>query len=159
MSPDEIASHIEIGQLIGRYGLALDEKRFDDLDGVFRADAVLHYVMPDGSSQRASYEKWKPLFQAFLTPFYWTSHSFSDPVIALDGGLAESRCRLIAVHAQRTKSGEQSLWTVYGFYRDQLVRTNEGWRIRERRFRGVHAEGNPLPADRVESFPTLPFDA
>jgi 3-phenylpropionate/cinnamic acid dioxygenase small subunit len=159
LSQQELADHVEIGQIIQRYGRALDEKQFDQLDTVFAPDAQMHYVMPDGSTNDAPLEQWKKIFPAFMQPFYWTSHMFSQPVIELAGNSAEARCRLIAVHVQETKTGERNLWTVYGNYRDRMARTPDGWRIVARHFQGVHTEGQMLPAGEVVSFPTLPFEA
>lgn len=158
LSQQEISDHVEIGQVIQRYGRALDEKRFDQLETVFAPGAQLHYTMPDGSTNDAPLDHWLKIFPAFMKPFYWTSHLFSQPIVELAGDAAETRCRLIAVHVQEKKDGERSLWTVYGSYRDRMERMPDGWRIALRHFRGVHTEGSMLPADAVVSFPTLPFE-
>ncbi len=155
-SAREFGDHVEVQQLVERYGLALDEKNYDLLDSVFTPDALLHYTMEDQET-KASYGDWKEIFRQFLLPFYWTSHLFSTPLVDFEGEQARSTCRLIASHVQIRKDGERNLWTVYGFYRDRLVRTDAGWRICERLFRGVHSEGEALPADQIQAFPKAPF--
>ena len=144
--------HVEIGQLIARYGKALDDKNFGLLDRVFTPDARLHYEMEDRET-RASYAEWSPIFREFLASFYWTGHLFGQPVIELEGDAARSSCPLIASHVQIEHDGKRNLWVVHGFYRDHLLRTEAGWRIRERRFQGVHTEGQLLAPDRVKPFP------
>lgn len=148
--------HVEIAQAVQRYGQALDERRFELLDSVFTPDARLRYRMPTADGERpqvadGGLEQWRSLFRSFLAPFAWTQHLMSDPVVELDGDRARTVCRLLASHGQVRRSGGRNLWTVWGVYRDAWVRTESGWRIRERDFEGLHTEGRALPADEVES--------
>ena len=48
MSPEDAAAHVEIQQVLQRYGQALDEKRYELLDEVFAAGAILDYEMNGG---------------------------------------------------------------------------------------------------------------
>jgi len=158
LTPQQISDHIEIAQLIQRYGMALDENRYELLDSVFTPDAFLHYEMVDQKTQ-GPYPMWRKLFASFLEPFYWTQHVFSDPIIELHGDRATSTCRLIATHVQILRDPatsdqgpsdqKRNTWTVWGTYHDTLERTPSGWRIRERHFSSPHTEGEALPADRV----------
>lgn len=152
---------VEIGEVLQRYGMALDEKRFEELDRVFTPDAVLRYAMPasgEGEPQRAEggLDAWRRLFRGFLAPFFWTQHLVSPPVVELDGDEARSTCRLLASHIQIRKGGGRNLWRVWGVYRDRWRRCDEGWRICEREFDGVHTEGEMLPVDAVETFASAP---
>jgi hypothetical protein len=149
------ADRVEIGETLQRYGVALDERDFALLDRVFLPDARLRYAMPaaeGGEPQRAegTLEAWKKIFRGFLAPFAWTQHLTSAPLVELDGDRALSTCRLLATHVQRRTGGGHSLWRVYGVYRDRWVRSEAGWRIAEREFRGEHTEGAPLPPAEVE---------
>ena len=76
--------HVEIGQLIARYGKALDDKDYERLGSVFTPDAELRYEL-EGRETRGSYAEWVGIFREFLAPFSWTSHLFSQPVIELEG--------------------------------------------------------------------------
>lgn len=154
---------VEIGEVLQRYGLALDEKDFDLLDEVFTPDARLRYAMPSppGGEPPPAAEgglaQWKAIFRGFLAPFYWTQHLVSPPVVELEGDRARSTCRLLASHVQvRRADGGRQLWTVYGVYRDEWLRTAGGWRIARRSFQGVHQEGAMLPADAAEHFDRPP---
>ncbi len=156
LSPREISDHIEIAQVVQRYGLALDEKEYELLDSVFTPGADLRYQLGDRTNT-GTYPDWVKRFRDFLAPFYWTQHLFSQPVIDLEGDTARSTCRLVARHLQLTLDGDRNVWTVYGHYRDVLTRGEAGWRIRERRFQGLHTEGQVLAPDRVQQFPTRPW--
>jgi hypothetical protein len=150
MSPEDAASHVEIQQVLQRYGQALDEKRYELLDEVFAPGAVLDYEMNGG--QPSSHPEMVAEFREFLASFFYTQHLFSLPVIDLKGDRAQSTCRLIATHVQRPLAGGRSAWTVYGVYNDELIQTEVGWRIARRRFRGTHTEGELLDAASVQRF-------
>ena len=75
---------------------------------------------------------------------------FSVPLIELDRDSARATCRLIATHVQVKLDGARSTWVLYGTYRDVLVRSVAGWRIRERNLHGVYGEGELLPRRLVD---------
>lgn len=154
MTPEQAADHVEISQVLQRYGQALDEKDYALLDRVFEPGARLNYQMGEGAP--TTYPEMTKQFREFLAAFSYTQHVFSHPVIELDGDRAEARCRLIATHVQRPRAGGRNIWVVYGFYRDTLVRTVAGWRVSERTFRGVETEGELLPPEAVERFEVAP---
>ena len=151
LTPQEISDQIEIEQVLNRYFRAIDTKNWALLDSVFTPDAAVHYSTP--GELKTTYEKMVPIFKMFTESFFFTQHAASQIVIHVDGDTAESSNSLRAVHVQETHEGEQNAWVVYGTYRDQLVRTPDGWRIAERTFQGCHTEGELLPQDRVKSFP------
>jgi hypothetical protein len=156
LSQQEISDHIEIEQVLQRYGMALDDKAYDLLDSVFTPDAELRYQM-EGQELSGDTAHWKKVFPAFMKDFYWTQHFFSTPVVELEGDEARTTTRLIATHVQVEPGGLRHTWTVYGFYRDRFVRTDDGWRIRERFFKGPHEQGKPASGDRVVPYPALPW--
>ena len=157
MTPEQAADIADIAQVQQRYGLALDEKRYELLDDVFQPDARLHYDM--AGEGPTTYREMAQQFRAFMVPFLYTQHVFSHPVVELDGDRARASCRLIATHVQVPLAGGRNTWTVYGFYRDVLVRTDAGWRIERRSFKGMHTEGTLLPPDQVEHFEKAPEGA
>ena len=151
LTPQEISDQIEIEQVLNRYFRAIDTKDWELLDSVFTPGADVSYSAP--AELKTTYEKIVPLFEMFTDSFFFTQHAASQIVIHVDGDTAESSNSLRAVHVQETHEGEPNTWVVYGTYRDQLVRTSDGWRIAERVFQGCHTEGELLPQDRVKSFP------
>ena len=157
MTPEQAADIAEIAQLHQRYGQALDEKRYELLDEVFLPDARLHYDM--SGEAPTSYREMAGQFRSFMVPFLYTQHVFSHPLVELDADRARASCRLIATHVQVPLAGGRNAWTVYGFYEDLLVRTDAGWRIQQRSFKGMHTEGTLLPPDQVEHFEKAPRGA
>ncbi len=137
MTPAEAADHAEIIQVLQLYGQALDERAYELLDAVFTPTARLRYALGGERTER-SYREWLAVVRKFLAPFAATQHHLSPPLIALDGDRARTTCRLIAVHIRAADDPECPPWTVYGVYRDELVRTPAGWRIAARDFASTH---------------------
>lgn len=154
-SQSEAADHVEIAQCLQRYGQALDDRAWDVFDTVFTPDARIRYdiegVVTDVRMEELA-ERSRKLFERF----WWTQHVFSIPVIELAGDGARATCRLIATHVQVDLEGLRSTWVLYGTYRDSLVRTAAGWRIRERHLHGVYSEGKLLSRKQVRSFSRAP---
>ena len=67
LSQQEISDHIEISQLIQRYGMALDERKWHLLDRVFSKDADLRYRYEE-QVDNGPLEHWKQVFESFLMP-------------------------------------------------------------------------------------------
>ncbi len=135
---------VEIAQLLQRYGRALDDRRFADLDRVFAADAEVDYQI-GGTFTRGPWREVSTSFPRFLDVFLYTTHMISPPVLELRGDEASADSRLIAVHGWERLAGGSGAWFVFGVYGDTLVRTPEGWRIRRREFRALGTQGELPP--------------
>ena len=151
LSAQALSDHVEIAQLLQRYAKALDEKDYALLDTIFTPDAVTNYEL-GALGNRTTYPQMRALFERFNAVFSFTSHLISAPLVELDGDAATAETRLIATHGLERRNGEKSAWFVVGFYRDELVRTKDGWRIRKRKFQGLHASGELPPAHELKTF-------
>lgn len=152
LSADALSDHVEIGQLLQRYAHALDDKDYALLDRVFTPDAATSYDLGgvDGIGNRTTYARMRPLIEGVCSVCAYTSHLISPPLVELDGDTATAETRVIATHGYERKTGAKGTWIVVGVYRDTLLRTPDGWRIRERRFRGLHTVGElPPPGELV----------
>lgn len=157
-SPSEAADHVDITQCLQRYGQALDDRAWDVFDTVFTPDAELRYEI-EGRVTNVRMDELKASSSQLFERFWWTQHIFSVPVIELAGDFARATCRLIATHVQVRLDGQRSTWALYGIYRDVLVRTGAGWRIRNRHLHGVYSEGELLSRKRVQGFTSAPKSA
>jgi hypothetical protein len=149
---------VDITQCLQRYGQALDDRAWDVLDRVFMPDARIRYDV-DGRAWSVAMGELKESSRALFERFWWTQHVFSVPLIELSGDSARATCRLIATHVQIDLDGKRHRYVVYGTYRDALVRTAAGWRIRERHLHGVFSEGELLPRKLVQTFTSAPAPA
>lgn len=133
---DELA----IARVIQAYFVALDEGEYDRLDDVFTADAEVRYSLGAAPGPPMPYRQMVARMRDFNAAFAATQHLASAPFIELDGDRAGARTSLRALHVQRGSGA--STWVVHGVYRDELVRSADGWRISRRDFRALHVEGD-----------------
>ena len=129
MSMQEISDRLEIQDLMVRYSYAIDNRDWDALDRVFTPDAHIDYSVFGGSVGDL------PSTKAFLTeampnfPVY--QHMVSGTTIAFDGDTATAKTQ--CHNPMPLGDTDDSPLMVCGlWYVDKLVRTAEGWRIKER---------------------------
>ena len=132
----------EITELCYRYGLTLDGRDWAGLAAVFTPDAEAFYLdMPPCRG----YQAIEDTCRIALEPMSATQHLISNVVVRLDGDRAESSCYLQAQHVKAgTPGGDRFI--IAGRYDDRLIRTPDGWRIRERRLALIWTSGNPAVA-------------
>jgi 3-phenylpropionate/cinnamic acid dioxygenase small subunit len=129
----------EIAELCYRYGLTLDSHDWIGFATLFTSDANAFYLdMPPCRG----YQAIEDTCRAALAPMSATQHLISNVVVRLDGDRAESTCYLQAQHVKTGTAGGDN-FIIAGRYDDQLVRTPDGWRIRERRLQAMWTAGNP----------------
>ena len=61
--------------------------------------------------------------------------------VMVQGDTATATCYLTAIHVGKKAGFEGKVFTVWGTYRDRLVRTPDGWRINYRQLETTHADG------------------
>jgi len=129
MSMEEISDRLEIQDLMVRYSYAIDSRDWDALDDVFTPDAHIDYSVFGGSVGNLAETK------AFLTeamPMFTTlQHMVSGTTIEFDGDTATTKTQchnpMTMGDAEKPDLMVCGLW-----YVDKLVRTPDGWRIKER---------------------------
>jgi ketosteroid isomerase-like protein len=156
LSPREVSDRLEIAERIQLYFRAMDTWDYALLDAVFTPDAVMHYEMTKGGA-KTTYRAMLPSFREFNRRFSFMQHVGAQLLVETRGDEASAGHNLRALHVQTALDGHENRWAVYGVYRDQLVRTPEGWRIRERHFRAQRIEGQLLPPEQVRAYERPPW--
>ena len=130
LSLQEISDRLEIQQLMVSYSHAIDARDFDRLDTVFTPDAYIDYRALGGIDGRFPEVKaWlKPALANF--PKYY--HMVGNVDITLDGDTARTRLACFNPMECPLPGGGSQVMFIGLWYIDQLVRTPQGWRIRER---------------------------
>jgi 3-phenylpropionate/cinnamic acid dioxygenase small subunit len=129
----------EITEICYRYGYAVDRRDWTALAGLFTPDADAYYLdLPPCHG----YQAIEDTCRVALTPLSATQHLIANVVVQLDGDRAQSSCYLQAQHVMAGTPGGDT-FIIAGRYDDELVRTGDGWRIRERRLAGIWTDGNP----------------
>lgn len=124
-----VLDKFEIQELLTAYAHAIDGRSFDMLDNLFTPDADIDYTASGGIKGRL--EEIKPFLQGALPMFKATQHFVTNPLIKLDGDIATSRSLLFNTMTMEQDSGNQTL-LIGAWYNDELVRTENGWRIAKR---------------------------
>jgi ketosteroid isomerase-like protein len=130
-SPQEVADRLEIMELIARYSVALDSRDYDALDDLFTDDAVLDYRAT--GAIRGSLAEMKTFVADAFTMFAGTQHLTTSTTITFtgDGNTANAKS---ACHNPMIFGGDLApkMMIVGLWYVDTLVRTENGWRFKER---------------------------
>jgi 3-phenylpropionate/cinnamic acid dioxygenase small subunit len=130
LSLQEISDRIEIQDLLTRYALAIDKKDWALLDTCFVEEAVIDYTSTGGQKGRyGAIRKW---LEEVLAAFAVTVHCLSNTSVELSGDVAHARTYLWNPMGFRKPDGDLHWFAVTAHYVDELVRTDAGWRIRQR---------------------------
>ena len=132
------ADHLEIQSVINLYASALDKQQWSALGVVFTEDAVADFVGIGACEGRQAITD---LVTSVLTQCAATQHLLGNISIQVSGDRATATCYLSAMHAGLGDYASD-IFTVWGEYADQLIRTPEGWRIAHRTLTTIHATGD-----------------
>ena len=136
MSAASIEDRLAITDLTIAYCWALDGRRWDLLDDVFTVDALAQL----GESV-SGLPAIKARVSSALGMLDDSQHMVSNHEVDVDGDRATCRCYFQAQHVRTAAVGGPN-FIIAGRYEDQLVRTLEGWRIRQRVLTVMWREGN-----------------
>jgi 3-phenylpropionate/cinnamic acid dioxygenase small subunit len=127
-----------IEQILIRYALACDRRDWQLMNDVFLPDVVANY---GGEYRIQGRDKVVGMIRSLLDGCGPTQHLLGNFRIVVEGDTASCECYVRAAHAGR---GEQASLTyeVWAEYRDTLRRTDEGWRISERKMVVFHQTGD-----------------
>jgi 3-phenylpropionate/cinnamic acid dioxygenase small subunit len=130
LSLEEISDRIEIDDLLIRYTVAIDTKDWELLDTVYTPDAKIDYTTSGGI--KGEYPEVRAWLAKALAPFTMTQHLISNSVVQIDGDTATARTMVFNPMGTDDGKGGLELFYVGAWYDDELVRTEDGWRIAER---------------------------
>lgn len=140
-------------ELINLYGIAVDTLRFDLLDRVFTQD--VHMELGPAGAVWSGLAKIKYAFADFQKTLDNHQHLMSGHLVHVDGDKAYAfTYGTWLLVREAAKGGSQ--WQGRGWYDDELVRTEDGWRIQRRTCRLLSWTGNPLvPEPAYEQTPIM----
>jgi len=140
LSVQEISDRIQIGDLLTRYAAAIDTKDWNLLDTCFTPDAQVDYTTSGGT--KGAYPEVRQWLEKALSLFPMTMHFISNSTVTLDGDKARSRTYVINPMGFPKDDGSLHMFTVGAYYVDELVRTDDGWRIANRFEEQAYLEGS-----------------
>ena len=129
MSLQEISDRLEIQELLIRYSHCVDTHDWDGWEQVFTDDAVIDYTEMGGP--RGSVKETRAFLESTMPMFSSTQHMLGNTVLELDGD--EARARTICHNPMVLDAeGKPHIFVCGLWYRDLIVRTPDGWRIKDR---------------------------
>ena len=136
-----LADRLAIGDLAHAYAQAVDRKDLDAVARLFTPDCVYEGRLGIGTIADAL-EALRGAFARYVR----TMHCMGTQVVTVDGDRGEVETACVAYHVR--PNGNH--FTVGVRYRDEVVRTPGGWRIRRRTVETVWSRedppGGPAPA-------------
>jgi 3-phenylpropionate/cinnamic acid dioxygenase small subunit len=140
LSTQEISDRIAIDDLLIRYTVAIDKKDWNLLDKCFTPDADVDYTTSGGT--KGKYPEVRKWLEGALSVFPITMHFISNSVVEIDGDTAKARTYVINPMVFINPDESQHIFTVGAYYVDQLVYTEDGWRISNRFEEQAYLEGS-----------------
>ena len=122
-----------VGELIIRYGSSLDERNWERLATCFVPE--VKSVLAGGPMMNG-YEELEAAIRFALGAYERTHHHIAGQEAEIDGDVARLRANLIATHVH-----DGTTFVVGGVYREELVRTPQGWRISYHELDALWMEG------------------
>lgn len=123
----EISDRLEIQQLLVDYATAIDQRRFDDLDRIFTANAYIDYRAMGGID--GAYPAVKAWLAEVLPNFPAYYHLVGNFDIRLSGDIATGRT--MCFNPMKLNDDGQILFCAL-WYDDEFLRTPHGWRMTRR---------------------------
>ena len=123
---------LQIHELLFAYSEAIDQQRFERLNGVFTPDADIDFRQTGGP--RAALADMQLFLSRELSRYRRLQHFISNVRVRYDEGNAASACARSYVLAQHgyLEDGRMSFFQLGGEYEDALLRGTDGWRITAR---------------------------
>lgn len=130
-SPEALADRLDIDDLLTRYATAVDRRDWDLWETCFTDDAFIDYSAFGGTKGgRGEIRAW---LEKTLAMFDMSQHLVVNREVAIEGDRAT--CRSAFYNPMALQTGDEEgriLFFEGGYYCDQMVRTEGGWKIRER---------------------------
>ncbi len=129
MSLQEISDRLEIQELLISYSHCVDTHDWEGWEKVFTGDAIIDYTEMGGP--RGNVKETRAFLESTMPMFSSTQHMLGNTVLEFDGD--EARARTICHNPMvLDRDGKPHIFVCGLWYRDVLVRTPEGWRIKDR---------------------------
>ena len=140
----------DIGELFGRYADIADTRNFRQLPPLVHTDPfTMDFESLAGMAPRqVSLADYAEALRSSFHPFVATHHAITGHVITIDGDHATAHAHVRAEHwvSDDIAAGGPNRWLVIGFYDNEAVRTEHGWRFSRVKLTAAYQENAHLLA-------------
>ena len=130
LSMQEISDRFEIQDLMVRYCTAVDAHDWDAYEAVFTPDAFIDYSAMGGAA--GGVKKVREFLEMAMPTFAGHQHLIANSAIEFDGDTAHARTMCHNPMVIDRGNGVTETFFCGLWYVDTLVRTSQGWRIKNR---------------------------
>lgn len=130
MTSQELADRIEIDDLLTRYATGVDRKDWDLWESCFTADAQIDYTAFGG--EKGGVKEIRMWLEKTMAGFPMTQHLVINREITIDGDSATGRSGFYNPMAVPNGDKPAKLFFCGGWYHDEFIRTESGWKIHQR---------------------------
>ena len=131
LSLQEISDRLEIQDMLYEYANIIDKQEFDRLRDIFSEDAHIDYSAFGGAVGNRE-EIIKFLNEAMVDVFSNTQHLNANIQIKVEGDNATGRVMCFNPMEMNIPDNGTHVFMLGLWYVDKYVRTEKGWRIKER---------------------------
>ena len=125
MNAQMLADRAAIHDVMLTYAAGVDDRDFDQYRSVFCDDVV---VIGFADTTLTGADAVIDFVRSALAGFGPTQHLTATPLVSIHGDTAHARTDIRALHELNEPAGQ--LFTLWGKYETDLVRTAGGWKIR-----------------------------
>lgn len=131
LTQHEISDRIEIQDVLTEYCYAVDSRNWDAYRGAFTTDAVIDDTKTGGI--KSGVEDHIAYMKKALSKILLSQHAISTILIKVTGDKATACTHCSCPMKVRLDKGGEQIFFQGLWYYDMLIRTPEGWKIKERR--------------------------
>jgi hypothetical protein len=121
----------EIQETVYKYATGIDTRDFELYRSIFTDEVEIDFssYSPEmGGAMTMPADAWVAGLKGLFPGLDGTQHSMSNPRITIDGDKATCIVYMQAEHFLANSEGDNS-HAIGGYYTDQLVRTEDGWKV------------------------------
>ena len=112
------------------YALGLDSRDFELHRSIFTDRITMDFSSYNGgSAQTLSADDWIAGLRPLFVGLDATQHTMTNPIVDVDVWAESARCRMYMQALHVFHDDPQPEFTIGGYYDDELVNTDDGWKI------------------------------
>jgi hypothetical protein len=142
MDLQQLSDRAEIQELLTRYCHAIDENDWPTLDNIFTDDTECDYSQFGGP--RCDKKGLIEFLSGFVGSIAGSQHTISTMTIDLAADTAKVRTAAQVMLIMPDENGVNQINVSGLWYHDTVVKTTQGWRIKQRTLKYAWASGLPL---------------
>ena len=125
---DSTSDHEQITRRLYEYAYGIDTRDWDLYRSIFTDEIQTDFSSYHGNpGAPIAADEWVARLTTLFRGLDASQHSMSNPLVDVDGN--QARCRMYMQAAHILTDWPDPQFTIGGYYDDQLVRTDAGWKI------------------------------